>query len=308
MKAYCEQAARKSDLERTELAKEKTGVFTGSFAVNPVNNRPIPIWVADYVLGGYGTGAIMAVPAHDNRDFEFAQPIRAADRAGGRSGRCGRAGGARGGAGRPRPSLPTEGTAIHSGPYDGLTTAEIQKKTSPIWPSAAPAGRGQLQAARLALQPATLLGRAVSRSCTSWTRPASRPAWSARCRPKSCRSSCRRWPIFKPHGRPEPPLEQAPDDWLYRHDGRQPLQARNQHHAAMGRLVLVLSALSSIRRTSQAFVDPASNGPGCRSICTSAGRSMPCCICSIPASGTRCCSTAATSAPPSRSAGWSTRE
>ena len=65
--------ALKSDLDRTDLAKEKTGVFTGRYAVNPVNNKKIPIWVADYVLTGYGTGAIMAVPAHDTRDFEFAQ-------------------------------------------------------------------------------------------------------------------------------------------------------------------------------------------------------------------------------------------
>jgi len=77
---YREKAARKSDLERTELAKEKTGVFTGAFAINPVNGQRVPIWIADYVLMGYGTGAIMAVPAHDERDWEFAAkfslPIR----------------------------------------------------------------------------------------------------------------------------------------------------------------------------------------------------------------------------------------
>lgn len=70
---YIKAAALKSDLDRTDLAKEKTGVFTGRFAINPVNNQPIPIWIADYVLMGYGTGAIMAVPAHDSRDFEFAK-------------------------------------------------------------------------------------------------------------------------------------------------------------------------------------------------------------------------------------------
>jgi leucyl-tRNA synthetase len=70
---YKEESARKSDLERTELTKEKTGVFTGAFAVNPVNHAKIPIWIADYVLATYGTGAIMAVPAHDERDFEFAK-------------------------------------------------------------------------------------------------------------------------------------------------------------------------------------------------------------------------------------------
>ena len=69
---YIKKAASKSDLERTELNKEKTGAFTGSFAINPVNNKKIPIWISDYVLMTYGTGAIMAVPAHDTRDYEFA--------------------------------------------------------------------------------------------------------------------------------------------------------------------------------------------------------------------------------------------
>ncbi|REK59857.1 MAG: leucine--tRNA ligase [Thermobacillus sp.] len=73
VEAYREAAARKSDLERTDLAKEKTGVFTGAYAINPVNGAKLPVWIADYVLGGYGTGAIMAVPAHDQRDWEFAK-------------------------------------------------------------------------------------------------------------------------------------------------------------------------------------------------------------------------------------------
>ena len=70
---YISAASLKSDLDRTDLAKEKTGVFTGTYAINPVNHKKIPVWVADYVLMGYGTGAIMAVPAHDERDFEFAK-------------------------------------------------------------------------------------------------------------------------------------------------------------------------------------------------------------------------------------------
>lgn len=73
VKAYQETAARKSDLERTDLNKDKSGVFTGAYAINPVNDQKIPIWIADYVLSGYGTGAIMAVPAHDERDYEFAK-------------------------------------------------------------------------------------------------------------------------------------------------------------------------------------------------------------------------------------------
>ena len=70
---YIKKCSSKSDLERTELNKEKTGVFTGAYAINPVNNKQIPIWIADYVLASYGTGAIMAVPAHDERDYAFAK-------------------------------------------------------------------------------------------------------------------------------------------------------------------------------------------------------------------------------------------
>ena len=73
VKKYKEICSTKSDLERTELNKEKTGVFTGAYAINPVNNKEIPIWISDYVLSSYGTGAIMAVPAHDDRDYEFAK-------------------------------------------------------------------------------------------------------------------------------------------------------------------------------------------------------------------------------------------
>ncbi|WP_316571072.1 leucine--tRNA ligase [Neobacillus sp. YIM B06451] len=71
--AYLEKIKSKSDLERTDLAKEKTGVFTGAYAINPANGEEMPIWIADYVLASYGTGAIMAVPAHDERDYEFAK-------------------------------------------------------------------------------------------------------------------------------------------------------------------------------------------------------------------------------------------
>ncbi len=69
---YREQAERMTDIDRESAEREKTGVFTGAYAINPVNDARIPIWVADYVLMGYGFGAIMAVPAHDERDFEFA--------------------------------------------------------------------------------------------------------------------------------------------------------------------------------------------------------------------------------------------
>src|SRR5207248_9157588 len=73
VREYRERTARKSELERVDLSKEKTGVFTGEYAINPGNNEKIPIWIADYVLVGYGTGAIGGVPAHDERDLEFAK-------------------------------------------------------------------------------------------------------------------------------------------------------------------------------------------------------------------------------------------
>ncbi len=73
VESYIREAARKSDLERTDLAKDKSGVFTGGYAINPVNNKKIPVWIADYVLSSYGTGAIMAVPAQDERDWAFAE-------------------------------------------------------------------------------------------------------------------------------------------------------------------------------------------------------------------------------------------
>ena len=127
VESYCEEAAAKSDLDRTELAKEKTGVFTGSYAINPVNSEPVPIWIADYVLVSYGTGAIMAVPAHDERDFEFAKqfdiPIK-----------CVVDPGEAVSADERRAILGGEqvfteqGAAVNSGDYDGHPTAEFKQQ------------------------------------------------------------------------------------------------------------------------------------------------------------------------------------
>ncbi len=124
---YREKTARKSDLERTELAKEKSGVWTGAFAVNPVNGERIPIWIADYVLLGYGTGAIMAVPAHDERDWEFARkfalPIREVVSS---TPTLGLGGGSSPCEAEPLESFVGEGYAIHSGPLDGLPTPDAK--------------------------------------------------------------------------------------------------------------------------------------------------------------------------------------
>ncbi|MEI7835605.1 MAG: leucine--tRNA ligase [Planctomycetota bacterium] len=117
VRAYVEQSARKSELERMAAAKEKTGVFTGAYAVNPVTEGRIPVWVADYVMMGYGTGAIMAVPGHDTRDFEFARkfllPVVQVVALP---------------AGTDWQGYVEDGTAVNSGPYDGLATSEVKKR------------------------------------------------------------------------------------------------------------------------------------------------------------------------------------
>ncbi len=214
VKAYCEQAARKSDLDRTELAKEKTGVFTGSFAANPANQRPVPIWVADYVLASYGTGAIMAVPAHDTRDYEFAKQfelgiVPVVD------------------PGADAPDVTRDdvlagqavftgpGMAINSSSYDGLPTAEFK--------------------ARIV---ADLGGRGVARSAVNyklrdwlfsrqhfWGEPF--PILHELDADGKFTGLMRTVPAeqlpvdlptlakYESHGSPEPPLEQAPQEWLY---------------------------------------------------------------------------------------------
>jgi leucyl-tRNA synthetase len=125
VEAYLDAAAKKSDLERTDLAKEKTGVFSGAYAINPVNGRKIPIWIADYVLISYGTGAIMAVPAHDERDWDFAkafnlpiiQVVAGEPPASGKDYSR-----------TPETCTTADGWAVNSGPFDGTPTAEFKQK------------------------------------------------------------------------------------------------------------------------------------------------------------------------------------
>ena len=118
IEAYKEETAKQSEIERQSISKEKTGVFTGAFAINPINGKEVPIWVGDYVLASYGTGAVMAVPAHDERDFAFATkfnlPINRVI--------------------TPKDGSETElpycehGTLVNSGEFDGLTTKEAKVK------------------------------------------------------------------------------------------------------------------------------------------------------------------------------------
>jgi len=212
--AYRQQAASKSDLDRTELAKEKTGVFTGAFALNPVNGQPVPIWIADYVLASYGTGAIMAVPAHDERDFEFAQkyqiPIVAVVDPGQDI-----EGASRSDVLAGRAVFTGDGQAINSGPYSGLTTAEFKKKiTANLEKSGLGAGAVNYKLRdwlfsrqRFWGEPFPVLHELDSQG---------KPTGIKRTVPAD------QLPVdlphlddFKPHGRPEPPLDKAPDEWLY---------------------------------------------------------------------------------------------
>jgi leucyl-tRNA synthetase len=219
VRRYQEEAARKSDLERTELAKKKTGVWTGAYAVNPVNGEQVPVWIADYVLATYGTGAIMAVPAHDLRDWEFAVafglPIREVV--------------------RPpegyqpskeeaaltvtkdgRTSFPFvgEGTAVNSGPFTGLPTAEFKQKIT------------------ASLEERGLGVKKINYKLRDWLFSRQR-YWGepfpilheldAQGHPTGAIEalSVDELPLklpeladYKPTGRPEPPLEKA-TDWLY---------------------------------------------------------------------------------------------
>jgi leucyl-tRNA synthetase len=210
---YCQAASFKSDRQRTEAegSKQKTGVFTGSYAINPVDGRLIPVWVADYVLAGYGTGAIMAVPAHDERDFEFAKqfdlpiiavvnppqdhPQRDAILAG-------------------NVCFASKGKAINSGSFDGQETDAVKDAVT-----------AQLESQRLGRQAINYKLRdwLFSRQ-RFWGEPfpvlhelddSGNPTGVKRAVPME------HLPVrlpdledFKPHGRPEPPLAKASDDWL----------------------------------------------------------------------------------------------
>jgi leucyl-tRNA synthetase len=216
VKKYCDEAATKSDLDRTELAKKKTGVFTGSFATNPVNGERIPICVADYVLISYGTGAIMAVPAHDERDFEFARqfdlPIVPVVDPGPEKAKSGR-GMVNGG--QLEAAFVADGVAINSGPYNGLSTPQFKTRIAQ--------DLGDMGIGRAAVN-YKLRDWLFSRQ-RFWGEPFpilheldsdGRPTGAMRSVPVD------QLPVdlpeladFKPHGRPEPPLEKAPAEWLY---------------------------------------------------------------------------------------------
>lgn len=217
---YCRTASLKSDLDRTELAKEKTGVFTGSYAVNPVNGEKVPIWVADYVLISYGTGAIMAVPAHDLRDFEFAvkfdipviQVVQPPDSW--EPSKDDKAVAAEINGQLMTPFV-GRGTAVNSGENDGTPTDDFK---ATITRTLNQSGLGRA---------------AVNYKLRDWLFSRQRywgepfPIWHELDEDGNATGLMRTEPIgdlpvphphmedFKPTGNPEPMLSKAPEDWLY---------------------------------------------------------------------------------------------
>jgi len=258
---YRQQASLKSDMDRTELAKTKSGVFTGGYAINPVSGQPVPVWIADYVLISYGTGAIMAVPAHDLRDWEFAvkfkipilpvvQPpanyeyskderelTRIVD-------------------GREETPFSGMGTALNSGIYTGLPTLEFKAKISA---DLAAAGIGKT---------------AVNYRLRDWLFSRQRywgepfPIWhelddngqpTGLLRPDTAESLPVELPPmadFKPTGTPEPLLSKAPDEWLYKTlpDGTRLKRETNSMPQWAGSCWYYLRFIDP--KNSQTFLDP----------------------------------------------------
>ena len=253
VKEYCEAASFKSDRDRTEADKQKTGVFTGAYAINPTTQQPIPIWVADYVLGNYGTGAIMAVPAHDVRDHEFAlkyrlpivqvvEPLDATleELEKIRSGEICFAG---------------EGIAVSSGELDGLRTKDAKAK---VIASLEQQGLGR-QAVNYKLRD-WLFSRQ-----RFWGEPF--PILHELGPDGTPNGQIRAVPVadlpvdlphledYKPHGRPEPPLGKADASWLYVElDGKKYRRETNTMPQWAGSCWYYLRFISP--RCTEAFVDP----------------------------------------------------
>jgi len=250
---YRRQAAAKSDRERTELAKEKTGVFTGSYAVNPVSGEEVPIWIADYVLIGYGTGAIMAVPAHDTRDFEFARQydieiIPVVDPGNDEEVERDRvlAG---------EECFTGDGSALNSAAYDGMLTPDFKEKISRDLESQG-LGRAAVNyklrdwlfsRQRFWGEPFPILHELDEHGQpTGVVRPVE---------PEELPVDLPHLDDYKPHGRPEPPLAKAPDDWLYvEKDGRRYRRETNTMPQWAGSCWYYLRFIDP--KNDQAFVDP----------------------------------------------------
>ena len=230
LQAYVDDVRKLTDIERQATGREKTGVFLGVHAINPVNDEPIPVWAADYVLPDYGTGAIMAVPAHDQRDLDFARafglPVRVVVD-------TGQADPAETGI-----ATPGEGELVNSGPLDGLAKGEaIAKIMDDPGREAAGPDRGELPAAGLAAVPAAVLGHpdpdhplpGLRRGPGAGRGSARGPAGPARPGPRAQG----RVAAGRRHRLGQRDLPQV----------RWPGQAGHRHHGHVRRLVLVLPAL-----------------------------------------------------------------
>jgi leucyl-tRNA synthetase len=210
---YCKTAATKSDRDRQDEKQKKTGVFSGSFAINPVNSQPIPIWIADYVLASYGTGAIMAVPAHDTRDFQFAHtfgldmvPVVNPPENADVEAELVLAG---------KQCYAGTGTGINSGEYDGLATAEFKARIT---------ARLETEGVGKAAVNYKLRDWLFSRQ-RFWGEPfpilheidehGNKTGLMKAVDASELPIDLPHLEDFKPHGRPEPPLETADDGWLY---------------------------------------------------------------------------------------------
>ncbi len=247
IRSYCEAAARKSDLDRTDLAREKTGVFTGSCVLHPLTGKPVPVWVADYVLASYGTGAIMAVPAHDDRDHEFAttfgldvvtvvEPLEPTTDTAGKL-------------------FTGDGRAVASGPYTGLPTREFIPRVAA---DLAAAGLGR------AAVNSKLRDWLFSRQ-RFWGEPfpilheldaAGQPTGAIRAVPED------ELPVglpeltdFKPGDTPDPPLSRSGPEWLFvERDGRRYRRETNTMPQWAGSCWYYLRFLDP--RNDRRFLDP----------------------------------------------------
>ena len=278
VKAYCEKATRKSDLDRTELAKDKTGVFTGSYAINPVTGQPIPIWVADYVLISYGTGAIMAVPAHDSRDFDFAEkfalPIKPVvmpndawlkEHLKIKTHHPGPLPVSEGdlkaqyleNVGNFREGFTDDGHAVNSGVYDGLPTAEFKQR---IAADLSTKGLGRA-AVNYKLrdwlfsrqhfwgEPFPILRELDEHGQPNGRLRALKPEDLPLDLPEMMKFDAA-------HDRPEPPLDKAPDSWLYLTlDGKRYKRETNTMPQWAGSCWYFLRFLDP--KNKEALVDPA---------------------------------------------------
>ena len=247
IRIYREAAARKSDLDRTDLAKEKTGVFTGSHCIHPLTGKPVPVWVADYVLATYGTGAIMAVPAHDDRDWEFAktfgleivtvvEPLS--------------------GHGHDGTLFTGDGKAVNSGPYTGMETQTFIAKVAADLANAGlgrPAVNYKLRdwlfsRQRFWGEPFPILHELG---------PDGKPTGAIRAVDES------ELPVnlphltdFKPGDTPDPPLSRSPAEWLFvERDGKRYRRETNTMPQWAGSCWYYLRFLDP--RNSDRFIDPA---------------------------------------------------